>query len=78
MIAETDYLPLRELMSRELPETRDEWLVKDDRQRSRWVELGHEVQYVQVAPAEFLEFCWDRGCPPNLQALHMYVWDKRE
>ena len=77
MISEADYRPLRELMSRELPETHEEWLGRDDRQRSRWMELGHEVEYVDVAPSEFLEFCWDRGWPPNLVSLERYVWDKR-
>jgi uncharacterized protein YndB with AHSA1/START domain len=77
MISEADYQPLRELMSRELPETHEEWVGKDGQQRSRWVELGHEVEYVDVAPSEFLEFCWDRGWPPNLLALDRFVWDKR-
>jgi hypothetical protein len=77
MISEADYQPLRELMKRELPETREEWLGTDDRLRSKWQELGHEIEYVDVAPSEFLEFCWDRGWPPNLLSLERYVWDRQ-
>ena len=35
------------------------------------------IEYVEVAPSEFLEFCWDRGWPPNMLSLERYVWDKR-
>jgi uncharacterized protein YndB with AHSA1/START domain len=77
MIGEAEYWSLRWMMRRNLPETRDEWLDKDDRLRSNWTALGHEVEYVEVSPAEFLEFCWDRDWQPDLFALDRYVWEKR-
>jgi uncharacterized protein YndB with AHSA1/START domain len=78
MIGEADYWSLRWMMRRHLPDTRDEWLNRRDRLRSDWAALGHEVEYVDVSPAEFLEFCWGHDWQPDLFALDRYVWDRRQ
>lgn len=68
MVTRSDYAMLRGIIP-DLPQTFDEWKLKQDSMASRHRSGGHKVQIVEFNPSAFAEWCAGNRLAPSEASL---------
>jgi hypothetical protein len=70
IISPQDYEAFRRILAPDLPDTHDEWLYLQKKERADQISKGHAIREIQAYPDKFIRFLKTSGQEANLQTLH--------
>ncbi len=76
IINRDDYEAFRNIPTRDLPDTYDEWLQLSAQSRLEWGRAGAEIVEIEVHSDEFARFLSATGQPANMKSLWDFVREK--